>query len=129
MFPSAGAKVSLLPTFCRLSWAAKPLRAVNLQWRQSKARKRVQQPSRTIKQEEKKFDANKTWNGSDELELQSSASDEEQEFQVEAILKKKIVNNQIYYKIKWLYYPDKEWLREEHLTGCKDLLQEFNSTQ
>ena len=82
-----------------------------------------------LNKRKKKFDANKTWNGSDELELQSSASDKEQEFQVEAILKKKIVNNQIYYKIKWLYYPDKEWLREEHLTGCKDLLQEFNSTQ
>ena len=82
-----------------------------------------------VEDRKKKFEANLNWDGKDEAELESSASDEDQEFEVEAITGKKIANNQIYYKVKWRYYPDQEWLRKEHLINCKDLIIAYEDSQ
>jgi len=84
---------------------------------------------RLLQERKKKFEASIDWEGGDEQELESSASDEDQEFEVEAIIGKKTVNNQVYYKVKWKYYTEKEWLREEHLTNCKDLITAFEDSQ
>jgi hypothetical protein len=49
----------------------------------------------------------KEWEDSDS-ELFTLSSDREQEFAVEELLGKKIVDCQMYYKMKWKYYPETE---------------------
>jgi hypothetical protein len=68
----------------------------------------------------------KEWKDSDS-ELFTSSSDSEQQFEVEELLGKKIVDCQVYYKVKWKYYPETEWIRLE-LLNCSDLLENFELT-
>jgi hypothetical protein len=56
------------------------------------------------------------------VELFTSSSDSEQEFEIEELLGKKIVDCQV----KWKY-PETEWIRQE-LLNCSDLLENFEIT-
>jgi hypothetical protein len=65
--------------------------------------------------------------GGSDSELFTSSSDSEQEFEIKELLGKKIVDCQVYYKVKWKYYPETEWIRLE-LLNCSNLLENFELT-
>ena len=54
---------------------------------------------------------------------------DQEEYEVDAILDKKIIRKKTQYLIKWVGYPlhDATWEPEEHLTNAKQKLQEFES--
>jgi chromobox protein 1 len=59
---------------------------------------------------------------------EDAASDDEAEFEVEAILNRRKRNNKLEYFVKWKGYPtsDNTWEPIEHLTNCADLVTTFD---
>lgn len=55
------------------------------------------------------------------------SSDKEQEYEVESILEKRMRNDKVQYKVKWLGYSEDEatWEEASNLEGCKDLIDDF----
>ncbi|KAI3379906.1 hypothetical protein SNEBB_006178 [Seison nebaliae] len=63
-------------------------------------------------------------------DIQILNSDNEQEYKVEKILKKRVVNGEIEYLVKWLNFPneDNTWELEKDL-DCPDLILSFEKEQ
>jgi hypothetical protein len=59
---------------------------------------------------------------------EDAASDDEAEFEVEAILNRRRRNNKLEYFVKWKGYPtsDNTWEPIEHLANCADLVTTFD---
>ena len=55
----------------------------------------------------------------------------EEEYEVEAILDKKLVQHRLQYLVKWLGYPlhDATWKPLENLTNAQQILKDFESTR
>ena len=53
------------------------------------------------------------------------------EYEVEAVLEKRVRRNAIEYLVKWAGWPhsDNTWETEEHLANCKDFVEDFESRQ
>lgn len=58
-------------------------------------------------------------------------NDGEEDYEVESILKKRVVRNKIQYLVKWLGYPEWEatWQSEADLVNSPNILRQFNSQQ
>jgi hypothetical protein len=92
-----------------------------------KLEKDLFQFSSLLQSHRESFLKTKEWENSDS-ELFTSSSDSEQEFEVKECLGKKIIDCQMYYKVKWKYYPETKWIRQEHV-NCSDLLENFEISQ
>lgn len=61
----------------------------------------------------------------EDSELCSSSSDSDHDYVVQQVLKDKLKNGQRYFLILFKYYDEPEWIREVHLEGCQDLVQDY----
>lgn len=52
-------------------------------------------------------------------------SSEEETYEVEKILNKRLRLKKVQYQVKWKGYDKPTWEPEEYLTGCQDLIEEF----
>ena len=61
----------------------------------------------------------------------SGSSSSSNQYQVEAILDRRVVGGNIEYYIKWLGWTARfnSWLSEADMGGCTDLIREFNGIQ
>ena len=61
----------------------------------------------------------------EDSELCSSSSDSDHDYVVEEVLNDKVKKGQRYFLIQFKYYSEPEWIREIHLAGCRDLVQNY----
>lgn len=50
-------------------------------------------------------------------------------YEVEKIVEKRVEKNQVFYKVKWKNYPDKDnsWVSHKEIYNCKDLINKYES--
>lgn len=53
------------------------------------------------------------------------SSSEEETYEVEKILNKRLRLKKVQYQVKWKGYDKPTWEPEEYLSGCQDLIEEF----
>ena len=63
---------------------------------------------------------------SDSLEMDPSTSSD-QDYEVETILKGKVLKEKVFYQVKWKGCPDTSWEPFKNFSGCKELLNEFHA--
>ena len=52
-------------------------------------------------------------------------SEDDNEYEVEAILKDRIFRGKKQYFVKWAHYDETTWEFEKNLTNCKELIEQY----
>jgi hypothetical protein len=58
--------------------------------------------------------------------IMEEEEEEEEQYEVEKICQKKTIARKVHYLVKFKDHEEKEWLPHENLSGCQELVDEYN---